>query len=293
MEDILTALASRLKQKDNSANKGTNGTLTVAAGSELYRGAAALASSAALRCGVGIVRLVSVEKVISSAAARLPECVFLPTESENGAMSYRDFARKMPAFSKSRAVLAGCGMTDCTDTGNIIAELIKYGGYQLIIDADGLNSIKNRPELLKSAALPPVITPHIGEMARLTGVSADAIKSDREKTAAEFSRKYNCITVLKDCKTVISSPEGKLFVCDRPNAGLAKGGSGDVLSGIISSFAAQGYDAFDAAVCGTALHSLAAESAREKLTEYSMLPSDIVAEIPGVFARIGKTRNYR
>ena len=108
MEDILTALASRLKQKDNSANKGTNGTLTVAAGSELYRGAAALASSAALRCGVGIVRLVSVEKVISSAAARLPECVFLPTESENGAMSYRDFARKMPAFSKSRAVLAGC-----------------------------------------------------------------------------------------------------------------------------------------------------------------------------------------
>ena len=130
MEDILTALASRLKQKDNSANKGTNGTLTVAAGSELYRGAAALASSAAMRCGVGIVRLVSVEKVISSAAARLPECVFLPTESENGAMSYRDFARKMPAFSKSRAVLAGCGMTDCTDTGNIIAELIKYGGYQ-------------------------------------------------------------------------------------------------------------------------------------------------------------------
>ena len=101
------------------------------------------------------------------------------------------------------------------------------------------------------------------------------------------------ITVLKDCKTVISSPEGKLFVCDRPNAGLAKGGSGDVLSGIISSFAAQGYDAFDAAVCGAALHSLAAESAREKLTEYSMLPSDIVAEIPGVFARIGKTRNYR
>lgn len=183
------------------------------------------ASSAALRCGVGIVRLVSVEKVISSAAARLPECVFLPTESENGAMSYRDFKRKMPAFSKSRAVLAGCGMTDCADTGNIIAELIKYGGYQLIIDADGLNSIKNRPELLKSAALPPVITPHIGEMARLTGASADAIKSDREKTAAEFSRKYNCITVLKDCKTVISSPEGKLFVCDKPNAGLAKGGA--------------------------------------------------------------------
>ena len=115
-------------------------------------------------------------------------------------------------------------MTDCTDTGNIIAELIKYGGYQLIIDAERAEFDQEPTGAAeKRGSAPGHDRTHIGEMARLTGASTDAIKSDREKTAAEFSRKYNCITVLKDCKTVISSPEGKLFVCDRPNAGLAEG----------------------------------------------------------------------
>lgn len=290
---MLSALASRLRAKDDNSNKGTNGTLSVIAGSELYRGAAALAASAALRCGVGIVRLVSVEQVIAAVAARTPECVFLPVRSRNGTMSADDFASKLAALDRSRAVLVGCGMTDSAETERIVSMLINDGTYRLIIDADGLNSIKHCPEILKTAAQPPVITPHVGEMARLTGFDIAAIKADREGTAADFSRKYNCVTVLKDSKTVISSPDGELFVCDRPNAGLAKGGSGDVLAGMIASFAAQGYDAIDAAVCGTALHSLAAEAARDRLTEYSMLPSDIIPEIPEVFARIGKMRNTR
>lgn len=293
MEDMLTVLATRLKPKDDSANKGNNGTLSAVVGSELYRGAAVLATSAALRCGVGIVRLVSVEKVVTSAASRLPECVFLPICDRDGAMSSDDVISKMPVLKGSRALLVGCGMTDRVETERVVKALIEGLSCRLIIDADGLNSIKSCLEILKNAALPPIITPHIGEMARLTGLNIDSIKADRERVAAEFSREYRCVTVLKDCKTVVSSTEGGLFICNRPNAGLAKGGSGDVLAGMISSFAAQGYDALDAAICGVVLHSLAAESARDNFTEYSMLPSDIVSEIPTVFARIGKMRKLQ
>lgn len=293
MKDVLTALSTRLKPKDDSANKGNNGMLSAVVGSELYRGAAVLATSAALRCGIGIVRLVSVERVISTAAARLPECVFLPIKDRDGAMSSDDVVSKIQVIKGSRAVLVGCGMTDCADTEHIVESLLETANCRLIIDADGLNSIKACPEILKNAAMPPIVTPHIGEMSRLTGLDIGSIKADREKIAKEFSQEYGCITVLKDYKTVVSSENGELFVCDRPNAGLAKGGSGDVLAGMISSFAAQGYAAFDAAICGVALHSLAAGAARDKFTEYSMLPSDIVSEIPAVFARIEKMRELQ
>ncbi|MBE6621465.1 MAG: NAD(P)H-hydrate dehydratase [Ruminococcaceae bacterium] len=287
-------LANTLREREPMAHKGTYGTLTVVAGSRFYRGAASLAVTAALRCGVGLVRLASCEEVIAATAAQTAEAVFLPLlATEQGGIDGEDFLRHLPKLADSRAILAGCGMTDSADTGAILRGLLYHAECPLILDADGLNVLKACPSLLREAKLTPVITPHVGEMARLTGKSVSDILADRRKTALDFSREYNCVTVLKDAVTAVASPEGEIFVCDAPNSGLAKGGSGDVLAGITASLVCQGYDGFTAASCAVTLHSLAASYAAEAFTEEAMLPSDLITMLPRVFDGVRKERISR
>ncbi|MBQ8255187.1 MAG: NAD(P)H-hydrate dehydratase [Clostridia bacterium] len=276
-----------LPKREKSANKGAFGTLTVIGGSEKYRGAPMLACEAALRSGVGICRLASIEKVIQSAAARRPEIVFQPIEENaNGAISADSFISKMKHIAKSSAALVGIGMTDCYDTEAVVSALLSNYESTLIIDADGLNSIKTCPEKLLSAKKTPIITPHVGEMSRLTKLSVSEIKENRERVALDFSKKYNCVTVLKDSITVIASPEGKCMTLDRENSALAKGGSGDVLSGIIASLSAQGLDPYDAALCGAIIHSEAGLTASSVMAEESVLPSDVITCLSAVFKEL-------
>ncbi len=285
-------LADTLRVRDPMANKGSFGTLTVVAGSRYYRGAAGLAVSAALRCGAGIVRLASCEEVVAATAAKVSEAVFLPLlANEQGGMDAADFMKHLPMMAKSRAVLVGCGMTDTPDTGAIVRSLLYHGEYPLILDADGLNVLKTCPSLLREAKLPPIITPHVGEMARLTRKAIPEILTDRRQTAQNFAREYRCVTVLKDYETVVAAPDGRCFVSNAPNSGLAKGGSGDVLAGIIASLVCQGYDGFTAAACGVTLHRLAATCAADAYTEEAMLPSDLVTMLPRVFDGVRKERN--
>ncbi len=289
--EALRDLADTLRKRDSKANKGTYGTLTVVAGSRLYRGAASLAVSAALRSGAGIVRLASVEEVIAATAAKISEAVYLPlSATEQGGIDAEDFIKHLPAVAQSRAVLVGCGMTDASDTGAIVRSLLCHAPCPLILDADGLNVLKACPALLHGAETSPVITPHIGEMARLTGKPIAAILSDRQQTALDFAREHNVITVLKDAVTTVAAPDGRCFVNDAPNSGLAKGGSGDVLAGITASLVCQGYDGFTAAICAVTLHSLAASYAAESYTEEAMLPSDLVTMLPRVFEGVRKER---
>ncbi len=276
-----------LPKREKNANKSTFGTLTVVGGSKKYRGAPMLSCEAALRSGVGICRLASIEKVIQSAASRRPETVFQPIdENINGAMSADSFVSKIKHIVKSNAILVGNGMTDCYDTEAIVSALINNYENTLIIDADGLNSIKTCPEKLASAKKTPIITPHVGEMSRLMKTSISEIKDSREKTALEFSKKYNCVTVLKDSVTVIASPEGKCMTLDRENSALSKGGSGDVLAGIIASLSAQGLSPYDAALCGAIIHSEAGIAASSVMAEESVLPSDIIACLSNVFKEL-------
>lgn len=285
-------LANTLRERDSMAHKGTFGTLTVVAGSRYYRGAASLAVTAALRCGVGIVRLASCEEVIAATAAKVSEAIFLPLlATEKGGIDAEDFLRHLPKLVDSRAILAGCGMTDSADTGAILRGLLYHAECPLILDADGLNVLKTCPSLLREAKIPPVITPHVGEMARLTGKSVSDVLSDRSGVALAFAQEYRCVTVLKDAVTTVASPAGEIFVCDARNSGLAKGGSGDVLAGITASLVCQGYDGFTAATCAVTLHSLAASYAANVLTEEGMLPSDLVMMIPSVFGGVRKERN--
>ena len=210
MQNItLSQVFTVLKKRPPMANKGDFGTLTIIGGCEQYRGSVALSVQGGLRSGAGIVCLASVEKVIQSAASRRPEIIFQPIdENINGAISSESFILKMKNIVKSNAILVGIGMTDCFDTEAVVSALLSNYESTLIIDADGLNSIKTCPEKLLNAKKIPIITPHVGEMSRLTKVSISEIKENRERSALDFSKKYNCVTVLKDSITVIASPEG-------------------------------------------------------------------------------------
>ena len=177
-------------------------------------------------------------------------------------------------------------MSMCADTAEITRALIENCRCQLILDADALNSTAEfySPELLRKCAVPAVITPHIGEMSRLSGRSVAVIKADRAGAALEFAQKYGCVTVLKDDVTHVALPGGKVLVSSAGNAGLAKGGSGDLLAGMLSSFCAQGMDSGDASVCAVHLHGMAADLCARRLSMRGMLPSDILYDLCGIFA---------
>lgn len=277
-----------LPKRDPLGHKRTFGHLTVIAGSEGYRGAAVLAVSAALRGGVGLTRLLSVEPVVAAVAATRPECTFTPLRAaSHGGIDAEAFLPLLPSLSHTDAILVGCGMTPSRDTETIVFSLLSRE-TPLILDADALNVLSRAPHLLKDAVTAPILTPHLGEMARLTGLTVSEIKARREEIASSFAKEHGCVVVLKDATTVIASPDGRCAVCDRPNAGLAKGGSGDVLAGIIASLRAQGVLPYEAALSGVFLHSMAGEEAASRLGRTAMLPSDLIDCLPPVFSRLEK-----
>lgn len=277
MNTVLTSdvIKTRLKRLDKSSNKGTNGTLNAVVGSERFRGAADLAVGAALRTGCGIVRLISVEKVVSLVASRHPSAVFLPVKDNGLGMISASAKTDIAEVSgRASAFLVGPGLGQSADTAAVLSAVAGLS-KKTVIDADALNIISFNKELLKAFKKPFVVTPHIGEMARLTGLSAEEIKKAPEKTAANFSLEYGCVTVLKDHVTFISTESGNIYESRLGNEGLAKGGSGDVLSGMIAGFLAGGASAEDAAVIGAALHGLSAERCAAEKGKRGMLPSDL------------------
>lgn len=284
--ELFSRFASLLPARGEQTHKGDFGTLTVIAGSRRFRGAASLAVEAALRSGCGIVRLAAIEPVAAAAAAAVREAVFLPLpEGRDGGIAAGALTPIPRELTGSRAILAGCGMGDTSDTAAAVGTLLSGVDVPLVLDADALNALKYEPDRLREAATPPILTPHVGEAARLLGRSADAVRRDRAAAASEAAARFRAVVVLKDYETVIASPEGLLSVCELPNSGLARGGSGDVLAGLISSFLAQGQAPAKAAELGVLLHALAGQEARRSLTARAMLPSDLIASLPAVFRR--------
>ena len=284
MNISLNDVFDTIKKRPSDSHKGSFGLLTNICGSKNYTGAAAMAVLGALRSGIGIVCLASTEYVILPTACKVSECTYLPlTPNETGSISADNIERLLKKLKSSSAALIGCGMTNCLDTQKIVTEIITHAECQLVLDADALNSIAHSVDILKKAKNPPIITPHIAEMARLMDTEIYKIKMNPEATAIGFARKYNCIVVLKDHVTHIAHPDGTVYANTTGNAGLARGGSGDILSGIISSFAAQGTDPFMSAVCAVYLHGLAADRCAARLSQYGMLPSDILEDLCAIF----------
>lgn len=276
LENALELLPAR----SEDSHKGTFGTLFSFCGSAQYRGAAVLSTLGALRTGAGIVRLCTVEKVISAVASSLPEATFLPV-GEAGAISLsaNEITDILTQYRPS-AVLCGCGIGMGEGSANLVSALIENSTVPLIFDADALNvSSSMTPEILQCAKAPVTVTPHIGEFARLTGIDPMDVKRSAERCALDFSAKYGCVTVLKDHDTVITTPDGASYVSRLGNPGLARGGSGDILAGMIASLNAQGLDPADAAKCAVVLHGASADRCAERLSMIGMLPHDILTDL--------------
>ena len=254
---------------------------------------AGLTVEGALRTGAGIVTLASVEPVLAAVSARLPECCLCPCEpGAEGGISPQSIPRILR--QKATVLLIGPGLgylaqstARAAETRTLVKKLITGFSGSAVLDADGLNaaaSLMNAGEELPRPAKELILTPHPGEMSRLTGLSVEAVQADREGVARRYAAQWNAVVVLKGARTVVAAPDGRVCVNPTGNPGLARGGSGDVLAGMTSALLACGLSACEAAACAVWLHGAAADRAARQKGEYGMLPQDIFAHLGQMFA---------
>ena len=273
--------------RPDDSNKGTLGSLLCICGSYGMAGAAIMAGKAALRCGIGLLKIAVPKSIYPVCATNILESVYYPLEeTSNGVISSKNTDFLLEMCEKSSAVVIGCGLSVCDDTKNLVQSVITNCEKPLVIDADALNCICNKPEILKNLKEPAIITPHPGEMARLLHSTPKTVNSNRENTAIDFAKKFGVVTVLKGAGTIISSPDGEVYINHTGNSGMATGGSGDVLSGIIGSLLAQGASPINAAAAGVFLHGTIGDLAAEKLGKISMLPTDMIDMIPTAYLKL-------
>ena len=246
-----------------------------------------MAGKAALRCGIGLLKIAVPKSIYPVCATNILESVYYPLEeTSNGIISSKNTDFLLEMCEKSSAVVIGCGLSVCEDTKNLVQSVITNCEKPLVIDADALNCICNKPEILKNLKAPAIITPHPGEMARLLHSTPKAVNSNRENTAIDFAKKFGVVTVLKGAGTIIASPDGEVYINHTGNSGMATGGSGDILSGIIGSLLAQGASPINAAAAGVFLHGTIGDLAAEKLGKISMLPTDMIDMIPTAYLKL-------
>ncbi|WP_443719611.1 NAD(P)H-hydrate dehydratase [Ruminococcus sp.] len=273
--------------RPDDSNKGTLGSLLCICGSYGMAGAAIMAGKAALRCGIGLLKIAVPKSIYPVCATNILESVYYPLEeTSNGVISSKNTDFLLEMCEKSSAVVIGCGLSVCDDTKNLVQSVITNCEKPLVIDADALNCICNKPEILKNLKAPAIITPHPGEMARLLHSTPKTVNSNRENTAIDFAKKFGVVTVLKGAGTIIASPDGEVYINHTGNSGMATGGSGDVLSGIIGSLLAQGASPINAAAAGVFLHGTIGDIAAEKLGKISMLPTDMIDMIPTAYLKL-------
>ncbi len=274
--------------RPDDANKGTLGSLLCICGCYGMAGAAIMAGKAALRCGLGLLKTALPKSIYPIAAGAIFESVFFPLEeTSDGKISKSNIDFLLCEAEKSSAVLIGCGLSVCDDTAELVNSFIESCTKPLVLDADALNCVAKNPDILKKAKVPIIITPHPGEMARLVKLTPKAVNENRAEIAADFAKEYGVVTVLKGSGTIIASPEGRVMINRTGNSGMATGGSGDVLAGMTGSLLAQGAKPFDAAAAAVYLHGLSGDIAAKKLGRISMLPTDLIDEIPQAFRKCG------
>lgn len=282
--------------RPRDSHKGSFGTVLAVAGSAYYRGAALLAAEGALRTGAGIVTLASVEPVLAAAVARLPECCLCPcVAGAEGGISPESIPQLQR--QKATALLLGPGLggtaqsaARAAETRTLVQKLLPGFAGSAVLDADGLNAAADllQTEKMLHPQGELILTPHPGEMARLTGHSAAEINADREGTALRYAKAWNAVVVLKGAHTVIAGPDGRCAVNPTGNPGLSRGGSGDVLAGMTSALLACGLPAFEAAACAVYLHGAAADRAAALHGETGMLPHDLLDALGTLFAENGR-----
>ena len=283
MDEILTHadIAALLGKRRRDCNKGDNGKGLLLAGSEGFYGAAVMAAAACLRAGIGTLKALCPSGA-KEAFCALPEAMVYPVGPNWGSADMA-LLRERLAEADCLAIGPGLGREERLPQ---IVRLVLETGKPIVVDADGLNALSRLHNDEKAALLheKAVLTPHPGEMARLTGLSIHAIKADAAGVAAEYARRWGCTVLLKGARTAIAGPDGCVKWNETGNAGLAKGGSGDVLAGMLLSLLGQGLAPFEAACAGAWLHGAAGDRCATEMGEYGMTPSDMLGALPYAIA---------
>lgn len=269
------------------SNKGDYGKLLCICGSVGMAGAAVMAGAAALRCGTGLVQMALPESIYPIVSSRLTEPVFtLYRADADGALLPECRKEIRMALSKATAVLIGCGLGKRPAARELLQLVLREAVCPVLFDADGINLASENIDMVANSKAPVVLTPHPGEMARLMDLRTEEVQKDRIDCAAKAAQQLHAVVVLKGSGTVIAAPDGELILNTTGNPGMAKGGSGDVLAGMIAALLAQGMDPTIAAAAGAYLHGLAGDRCAERYSEHAMLPTDLVNLLPEIFLAV-------
>lgn len=269
------AVLSLLPDRDPWGHKGTFGKILLLCGSRGYTGAAYFAAMGAQRSGAGLTFLGVPESIYAIEAVKLNEPVIFPLSEENGKLSIYAVSEIEKRLPDMDAVLVGCGLGQSGGTLSVVKAVLEQAKCPVVLDADGINVLKGHKDILRGRAYPTILTPHDGEFLRFGGT----IGEDRMVSAAYFSREWNSIVLLKGHRTCITDGETG-YINETGNPGMAVGGSGDVLAGILVSLLGQGIAPLEAAACAAWIHGAAGDLCAEEIGQYGMLPTDMLLRIP-------------
>jgi ADP-dependent NAD(P)H-hydrate dehydratase / NAD(P)H-hydrate epimerase len=289
MAEEITAKTVRhlLPARPWDGHKGTFGHVFILGGSRGFTGATKLAAIAAGRSGAGLVTVGIPSSLADIIATSTTECMTLPlpaTATESLAGAALEPALEFAATKQ--AIALGPGISQNPGTHEFVVEFVRRCPAPTVIDADGLNCLGEDPEVLLEAAGPRILTPHPGEMARLTEQPISTIQEEREAAAVQFAERYRCVVVLKGQGTVVADGQAAPHINTTGNSGMATGGTGDILTGLIGGLLAQGMTGMNAALLGVYLHGLAGDIAAERKTARALIASDVNDALPEAWRTI-------
>ena len=264
-----------LPDRDPFAHKGKFGKILLLCGSEGFTGAAALAAMGALRSGAGLVFLGVPRSIYTIAAVKLTEAIVFPLPDEDGKLSREALPEILDRLPKMDAVLLGPGLGQSQGVSEIVKAVLVRADCPVVLDADGINVMAKHINILRGRQAPTILTPHDGEFTRLGGIIGD----NRVAAAEQMARDLGIIMLLKGHRTTITDGS-TTYINQTGNPGMAVGGSGDVLAGIIISLLGQGIAPLEAAACGAWLHGAAGDICAAELGQYGMLPTDMLNVLP-------------
>ncbi|MBN2373288.1 NAD(P)H-hydrate dehydratase [bacterium] len=280
-------LSPFVKMRMPDTHKGDYGHCLIIAGSEGKTGAAYLAAQAALRIGAGLVTLAIPESLNDIMEMKLTEAMTLPLpETQGRAVSVNAWPEIANILPRISSVAVGPGLSQDQDTAALVLKLINDVELPMVIDADALNLISGRLDLIKRAGHSPILTPHPGEMSRLIGSSVPEVLEGRPGIVRRYAIEGNCYLLLKGCRTLMANPDGDMFLNPTGNPGMASGGMGDVLTGMIAGLLSQGYPKQDAMLLGVYLHGLSGDLASQLKGEEGLIASDLFDTLPQAILKL-------
>ncbi len=280
---IKSEILNKFCRRDENSNKSDFGRALFVCGSYGMAGAAVLGALACIKSGVGICSVATDERIYPIVTSSVPEAVCLPISRE---FTVDDKLALKSEMKKADVIVLGCGLGTDDFAKNLVSCVAEHAHVPVIVDADALNIIAKDMSIFSLFKCDVIITPHPGEFSRLTGKTIPQIQSNRVAEATEFAQKHGVITLLKGKDTVISDQNGAYFINETGNSGMATGGSGDMLCGIIAAFVAQGMTALDATRVGAYIHGLSGDLSAQKYSKISTSATTMISCLPEIFLEI-------